>query len=112
MGPVTLEAARISFTANLVDFLWMALGVAFAVVFPWLRSIVTELFGVATADRGQNYRKAAVLVAFSAITGIIVLAVYRQAQPDQDILWYTALLAGFGWESTFEKLTGLTTDRR
>ena len=106
-----MTVAAVPFSENFVDWLWIALGVLIAVVWPWLRRKVASIVGWETASAGQDVRKAAILLAFAAVTAILVLAIYRSAKPDAVILWYAALLAGFGWESTIEKVLGVTTKK-
>ncbi len=101
--------ADVPFKENLVDWLWMAAGVTLAVVWPWLREKVKETFNVGTAGAAQDLKKAGLLAVFAGATAILVLAIYRSSEPDTAIQWYAALLAGFGYEAAFEKVTGVTT---
>jgi hypothetical protein len=100
--------ASVPFTENFVDWLWIALGVVLAILWPPLRRAIASAFGRQTAAAGEDLRKAGLLLAFAAATAILVLAVYRAARPDEHILWYAGLLAGVGWEATLEKVTGFT----
>lgn len=83
--------------------LLMAFGVAISVVLPVLSAYVLAQFR--PTARAINLRKYLALLAFSLVTGIILLAAYRTAQPKAAITWYGALLFGYGWEATLAKLT-------
>ena len=91
---------------DLAAFGWMALGVLLAVVLPILRAYVQRNFKADIGVASSRVRPLAALAAFALVTAILLLAAYRAAEPNADIDWFTALLAGFGWESTFEKLSG------
>lgn len=86
------------------DFLWMALGVVIAIVLPALTRFVKSTFGVTAAGAPTWVAQYAALGAFALVTALLLLAGYKAANPDTELSWFTALLAGFGWESGLEKL--------
>ena len=96
--------AAASFGDSFVDWLWICVGVVISVLLPVLSAAVRSMFGATAAI--VDFKKYAVLAAFSALTALLVLAVYRGTKPDEDITFYAALLAGYGWEATVEKLVG------
>ena len=44
------------------------------------------------------------LLAFAAVTGVILYAYWRSEHPKGTLEWYSAFLLGFAWEATIEKL--------
>lgn len=94
--------ASVSFGENFVDWLFMVLGVLLGVVWPWLNRQVKEILNLPTAA-GINWKPIIIIGAFSAVTAVLVLAVYRNSKPDQDIAWYGAVLAGYGFEAVLQK---------
>lgn len=89
---------------NVVSWLLISLGVLIAVVLPALAAFVKSNFGVATAGV-VDWAKYLRLGAFCALTAVLLLAIYRAAEPDAAIPWSLALLLGYSWEATIEKLS-------
>jgi len=89
------------FTATAV--LSIALGVVIAVVYPILMGYVRGVF-TATAGMPPWFKKYSALLVFSLLTGLIVLAIYEQTNPGQEVSFLGGLLLGFGYESSLEKL--------
>lgn len=94
--------SSVSFGESLIDWLWICAGVLISVILPVLSAYVRSVFKPTAA--GVDFKKYGALLLFSALTSLLVLAAFRVAQPDQQILWYAALLAGYGWEATLEKI--------
>jgi hypothetical protein len=97
-----IEPAAVGLGDSVVDGVWICLGVAISVILPVLSAYVRAAFGNASAA-DIDFKKYFALVGLSAITALLILALYRSQKPDEDILWYAALLAGYGWEATLEK---------
>lgn len=98
-----IEVAAIGFGDEVVTWLWMCLGVVISILLPVLAAAVRSQFGSSTAGI-VDLKKYLLLGAFSGLTAILLLAVYRQAKPDESITVYAALLAGYGWQATLEKI--------
>jgi hypothetical protein len=92
-----------SFRDDFVAWLFICLGVVISIVLPMLSSYVRNQFGVGTAGI-VDLKKYGALALFSALTAIIVPAIYRQAEPDKELIFFLALLTGYGWEATIEKI--------
>jgi hypothetical protein len=95
--------ATISFGDNFVAWIWMCVGVLVSVALPPLSSYVRSQFGATTAAT-VNFKKYGALLMFSALTALVILAAYRAAKPNAQVAWYAALLAGYAWAATLEKL--------
>lgn len=78
-------------------------GVVISVVLPPLSTYVRSQFGSTTAP-AINFKKYGALLAFSLITALLVLAGYRAMNPNTSITWYAALLAGYTWDATLQKI--------
>jgi hypothetical protein len=88
-------------------YLGICLGVVIAVLYPILRGYITKKFPPTTAAPGipEPIKKYGALGLFSLIVGLIVLAVWRETNPDTPPPEFlTAVLLGFAWQSTVEKL--------
>jgi hypothetical protein len=94
--------ADLSFGDNFIDWLWIVAGVLIAVLLPVVTALVKTTFKPTAA--GIDFGKYAVLFVFASMTGVILLAGYRAAEPDTNMEWYAGLLAGYAWEATLEKL--------
>jgi len=88
-------------------YLWMSVGVFIAIIFPILRAAVTPPPKVVGPGLPPWLKKYALLLVFCAVTGVILLAIYLAANPNAlaKLMWYTAFLFGFSWESAIEKIT-------
>src|SRR5215213_4623481 len=87
-------------------YLWMTLGVLIWVIFPMLKAAVTPKL-TDSAGVPPWVKKYGLIFIFSAVTAVILLAVYQNAKPDalKTVEWYSVFLFGFSWESAIEKLT-------
>jgi hypothetical protein len=94
--------AAVPFKENFVDWLWISVGVTIGVLWPWLNHQVKQILNIPTAA-GINWRPVLIIGLFAALTGILVLAIYRQSKPDEDISFFAAILAGYGFEAVLEK---------
>jgi hypothetical protein len=58
-----------------------------------------------TASGGFRHgsRSTAGLFLFCLVTALIVLALWKNANPEASLAWYAAFLLGYGWESFVEK---------
>lgn len=90
------------FKENFLDWIWIVVGVLLGVLWPWLNHKVKEILKIPTAA-GINWGPVMIIGAFAAITGVLVLAIYRSSAPDDNISWYAAVLAGYGFEAVLEK---------
>jgi hypothetical protein len=90
---------------DVAAFFGIALGVLIAVVYPIVKGYVQDVYG-ATAAPGLPpwVKKYAILLVFCLLTALVVLAVYRSTEPDTEIGFWVALVMGFGWESSVEKI--------
>jgi hypothetical protein len=89
-------------------YLWMSFGVLVAIIFPILRALVTPPpRAVDISGLPPWVKKYALLLIFCAVTGVILLAIYLAGDPKalEKLMWYTAFLFGFSWESGIEKVT-------
>jgi hypothetical protein len=88
---------------DLAMFAYVAFGVVVAVIFPVLvRLIRAEFPPTFRGSLAPWLRRYVLLCLFSLVTALVVLAIYK-AGGGKDLLWYTAFLLGFSWESTIEK---------
>lgn len=97
---------------DLRTLLWTIVGVITAVLLPVLAATVTGDFSAASAGPGIPpwIRKAATLLLFAVLAGLVSLAIYQSNNPDKPLPWFTAFLVGFGWEAAIEKFLGPPTD--
>lgn len=86
-------------------FLGIALGVLVAVLYPLLKGYVQKDFGPTAAPGLPPWVvKYARLFLFCLVTAVIVMAGFRALQPDVRISFWAALLMGFGYEASVEKV--------
>jgi hypothetical protein len=86
-------------------YLGIALGVLIAVVYPVLKGYIKQEFGpIAAPGLPPWVVKYSALFAFCLLTALILLAVLRAAKPDAQIGFWAALLMGFGYEASVEKV--------
>jgi hypothetical protein len=85
-------------------FVWVAAGVAAAVVLPFLAELVRNEFPTTAGIMIPPWvRTFGILFIFSLVTAFIALAIWRSQNPSGELNWFTAALIGFGWESAVEK---------
>lgn len=89
---------------DLWAYLFVAAGVAAAVLLPFLAEKVRKEFPP-TAGIGIPLwaKRFLLLFAFSLVTALVALAIWRAQNPGGELHWFTAFLIGFGWESAVEK---------
>jgi len=86
----------------------IAIGVFIAVAYPPLFRYVRKEFpptaGLLSPWVKEILKKYGALFVFSLLTALIVLALYRNANPDAKITFWAGLAMGFGWEASVEKI--------
>lgn len=89
-----------------IAYLWVVIGVVVSILLPVLSGLIRQEFPQ-TAGIGLPpwIRKYAILLVFSALTALVLLAFYANTNPAARLDWTGAFLLGFGWESAIEKLT-------
>jgi len=97
-----IGTGAVSFGDSFVDWLWICGGVGISILLPVLSAYVKSAFSATAAT--VDFKKYGILALFSALTALIVLALYRAVEPDEQITALAALLLGYGWEATLEKL--------
>lgn len=84
-----------------------ALGVAISVVLPILRAMLpkppTGIDGLAVVSVWQTAKSYLILGVFSLVGAILIVAASGDSLKD----WRAALLAGYAWDSTLQKLKPL-----
>lgn len=88
--------------SDFVAYFYIGLGVLVAVLYPIIVGAFKRQFAI-TKGVPPWLIKYAVLLVFCAFTAFIVLVVYRASHPDTELHFYTAVMLGFGWESSVEK---------
>jgi hypothetical protein len=81
----------------------VAAGVAISIIFPVFRAYLKQEF-VAVAGMPPWAKKYGALAIFSFITALLILAIYEATDPKTNLTFLGALLLGFGWEASVEKL--------
>ena len=95
-------SASIGLGETVVEWLVICAGVLVSVVLPPVTAYVRSVFQPTAAS--IDVKKYAALLLFSALTAALLLAFFRAARPDDEVAWYAALLAGYTWEATIEKI--------
>ncbi len=91
-------------------YLFMVLGVLASFVLPALVAAVKRAFpgeAPTAASFGSTLRALTpylLVVLLALVAAALLLAFYRSGHPTGAIQWYTALLLGFGWYATLEKV--------
>jgi hypothetical protein len=80
----------------------VALGVAISVVLPLIRALLPK---PPEALRGRTFWEIARPYVQTGIFSLLVAVLVFAASGDQLSTWQTALLAGYLWDSTLQKLT-------
>lgn len=90
---------------DIYTYVWMAVGVFIAVVFPVISGFIRKEFPPTAATGLPPWlKKYGALFLFCLITALICLAIWKSNNPNKSLEWYTALLYGFCYESAIEKL--------
>jgi len=86
----------------------VALGVAIAVVYPTLYRRIRKQFpaeaGIVPSWAMKALKKYGALFGFSIVAAIIVVAIYRTSNPQVAIGFWPAVVLGFGFEASIEKV--------
>ncbi|MGY4772227.1 hypothetical protein ACXC9Q_35425 [Kribbella sp. CWNU-51] len=90
----------------MADYLGIALGVFVAVVYPILKGYVTEEFSTKAVEVPKWVKVYGALVALCLVSAFAVLAAFRAAKPDTEITFWVAVVMGFGYEASVEKIFG------
>jgi Na+/melibiose symporter-like transporter len=91
---------------NMSDFtayFYIGLGVLVAVLYPVIVGWFRREFRFTKGIPPWLVKYVALLV-FCAFTAFVVLVIYRANHPDTELRFYTAVMLGFGWESSVEKI--------
>lgn len=89
---------------DIAAYFYIGLGVFSAVLYPILVGLYKRKFPTTAKGIPPWVTKYAVLLVFCAATAFFVLVIYRASHPDTQLSFYTAVMLGFGWESSVEKL--------
>jgi len=95
---------------DILAYVWIVAGVVASFFLPALIAAAKRVWpssGVEASSAGAVWKAMKpylVVCALGAIAALVLLAVYRSAHPHGTIAWYTAFLAGFGWQAALEKL--------
>ena len=94
--------------ADLTIYLFCVIGIIVSIVLPILRGLLPKPPGPPTAAAASRFTKFwvharpyLVVGLFSLLTGILIVAFTYGTLKD----WRAALLAGYAWDSTLQKLT-------
>ncbi len=83
-------------------YLTVVLGIAISVVLPILRQYLPKpRRGIAARDVWDIARPYVILGVFSLVVGLLIVALLGDTLAD----WKLALLAGYAWDSTLQKLS-------
>lgn len=89
---------------DITAFSWISIGVIAAVLFPIISAYIKRTFQPPAMTTSSPWsKKVAMLLLFSWITALIVLAIYRSQNPSAVMPWHVSFLLGFSWESIVEK---------
>lgn len=88
---------------------WCVVGIIVSIVLPILRNLLPKPPALSKADEGRGFaavlweqsRPFVVVGLFSLLTGLLIVAFTWGTLKD----WRAALLAGYAWDSTLQKLT-------
>ena len=83
-------------------YFWCALGVAISVVLPIIRKNLPTAGKVSTQSTWDVAKPIVMVGLFSLITALLLVAFLKDQLQD----WRAALLAGYAWDSTLQKLKG------
>jgi len=91
--------------SDLLAYVWVVVGVIAAVVLPVLSAYIRREF---PAQQGAALLppwvvRYLLLLLFGVIAGVAAFAIWRAANPNTALHWFTVFLIGFGAESTLEK---------
>jgi hypothetical protein len=89
---------------DIAAYFYIGLGVLIAVLYPIIVGWFKGVFPITKGAIPAWVKKYAALLVFCAVTSFIVLVIYRASHPDAQLPFYTAVMLGFGWESSVEKI--------
>ncbi len=90
--------------SDLTAYFSIALGVLVAVLYPVLLGKVRGAFPATKGRIPPWATKYLVLLIFCLVTSLIILAYFRSSHPDTQLGFWAALVMGFAWESSIEKV--------
>jgi hypothetical protein len=95
---------------DFIAYLWIALGVVIAVVLPVMIAHLKKEFPQEETFKAPDtkslppwLKKYLYLGAFSLIVALVSLAIWKNSNPNTQLVWYSAFVIGFAWESAVEK---------
>jgi len=83
-------------------YLWCAAGVVISVVLPIIRKYLPKTNEIKTQGAWAIIRPILMVGLFSLLTSLLLVAFFKDQLQD----WRAALLAGYAWDSTLQKLKG------
>ena len=90
----------------LAQYAYAVLGILISIVLPLLRKSLPQPAGVASLLPANvlaaSIRTYLVVGLFSLLTAILIIAFGGSATANWE--WYTAILAGYAWDSTLQKI--------
>ena len=90
---------------DIATFFAIALGIVVAIAYTLLLGWYRKAFPQTAAPGLPGWvKKYGLLLLLSLVAAFIILVGYRAANPTVTISFYTAVLLGFGWEASVEKL--------
>jgi hypothetical protein len=81
-------------------YLWVALGIAISVILPIIRAFLPKPPGQLSTRNWAAFKPYVWLGVFSLVVAILIIA----AMGDQLDTWQKAVIAGYAWDSTVQKL--------
>lgn len=81
----------------------VVVGVVLSVAWPLLRNALPKGAGIAPSDWWKDTKPYIALAVFSLLTALLVVAIAADTL-GQD--WRPALVAGYAWDSTLQKVKG------
>ena len=84
-------------------YLMVVAGIAISIVLPILRkAIPIPEFALSKDGFWKFVKKILIIGVFSLLTGLLIVAFFDESLLD----WKAALLAGYAWDSTLQKVAG------
>ena len=98
-GEINLVDALITFGGN---YLFIVIGIMISFILPILRKAVPQVTNTTFRGRFRDEAKPYLtILAFSLVAGFLTLATLAEVFD-----WKTALLTGYAWDSTLQKIAG------